>query len=362
MKKIILFLSIIILLIVSCGLAPNYTEDDWVIIKGKILNPDGTVYANKEIGMWIVSLEGLSLSNYWYLDPDDWEKTDENGNFEFERKGSTFITGNSTDYVVIANLDSIEGPVVSVGFYPYELVNEIPEIKLWDGNPTSSASGGNVSFDWDEINVEDLGDPDNYILSVRKVYYDLWRSEFEGNINTYSIASYVFQNFASGWRVTAKFPAEDRLTDIAYDYHSSVKAGSYPSTDPVLLSAGKPCYIEGKGDTSFTKITNQVWHEWEWLFSDEVEYFIIDLEQEETVNAVAVYGLSGSNVESGTGFNVFVASDTLNWGSEAASTNETEGYFVIDNIDAVGRYVKLALKDDSDLNINLIKEISVFGE
>ena len=360
MKRLILIIFILVILISSCGLAPNYTADDLVHIRGTLLNPDGTPYAEKEMGMWIVSLQGLSLSNYWYLDPDDWEVTDENGEFEFIRKGEAFITGNSTNYVVIANLDSINGPVVSVGFYPYEIDNEIPEITLWEGGTTAQQDNETVTFSWDSDDIGDMGAPEYYTLAVRKFYYDLWRVQTE--TASHDIEAYVFQGFDAGWRVEAVYPPADKQTDIAYNFYSSVNTGTYNSSVPVLLSAAKSCYIEGKGDSVFTKITNQIFHEWEWLFNDMVRYFIIDLEAEKTVNALAVYGMDGSNDDNASGFEVYITSDTQDWGTAAAETDEFEGYYLIDGMNKTGRYVKLQLKENSDYNINLVKEIGVFGE
>lgn len=359
MKKIIIVI-IVLLILSSCGLSPNYSVDDIVRIRGKFLNPDGTPYAEKEVGMWIVSLQGLSLNNYWYVDPDDWQVTDTDGSFEFIRKGDAFITGNSTNYVVIANADSLAGPIAAIGFYPYDSINEIPVITLWEGSLNTSQNGENITFEWDNSPISDMGKPSYYTVSVRKIYYDLWRDTTENS--SFNVSAYVFQNFDTGWRVEAAFPAENKQTDTAYHFLSGHKDDDFISSAPILLSAGKSCYIEGKGDTSFTKITNQIFHEWEWLFNDMVRYFIIDLEDEKTVNAVAVYGMDGSNDDKATGFEVYVSADTLNWGNPAGTTNRSEGYFLIDGMSAAGRYVKLQLKEDSDYNINLVKEISVFGE
>ncbi|MDY6786629.1 MAG: hypothetical protein SVK54_00710 [candidate division WOR-3 bacterium] len=357
MKKI-LFIIITLILLSSCGLAPNYSEDDIVRINGRILNPDGSPYSEKEIGMWIISLEGLSLNNYWYADPDDWEITNENGEFEFARKGSAFITGNSTNYIVIANIDSLDGPIVSAGFYPYDLENEIPELTLWNGDLSSEQTGETVQFSWASGTVDD-NMPDFYTLSVRKFYYDLWRDSVSDK--SCSAEAYVFQGFDNGWRVEAVFAHKDKKLDKSYHYISGIKNESFQSDAPQLLSAGKPCYIEGRGDSVFTKITNQIFHEWEWMFNDIIRYFIIDLEDQCSIEALAVYGMNGSNDDKSTGFEVYVSSDTLDWGNAAGSTAQSEGYFLIENLNAAGRYVKLQMKEDSDYNINLVKEIAVFG-
>lgn len=358
-KSVFIFLSFVLLL-ASCGLKPNYSADDIVEIKGRLLNPDGTPYAMKEIGMWIISIEGLSLSNYWYVDPDDYEITDSLGYYSFLRKGEHYIVGNTTNYVIIGNVDSINGPIGVVGFYPYDLVNEVPEMTLWEGNCTLTTDGNTAEFDFDGISS---GAPAYYNMSVRKLYYDLWVESLALE-TSFEIDNYALQNFATAWRAGAFYPAEDKLRDFAYVYYSGVKEVSIPYTGRRLLSAGKKCYAAGLPDTSLTQITNQVWHEWQALWSVHPEYLIIDLGAAYNVNAAVVYGLTSnypSTAKKG-GLQVFVSSDTLSWGTALATSTKDHGYIKMDGFEKNGRYVKIAIEEESNLLINSVREISIFGD
>lgn len=360
MKRLFLLIPIFILVLTACGLQPNFSADDLVEIKGRFLNADGSPVARQEVGMWILTLEGLSLANYWYVDPDDYEVTDSSGNFSFLRKGEHFMTGNSANYVIIANIDSIMGPVAVVGFYPYELVNEVPTMTLWDGDPVSSLTQDSVRFDWEGKLTGDT--PDYYNLSVQKVYFDLWQDSL--NVLNYSAPRYVFQNFANSWRVEAVYLPDDKQTDFAYRYYTSAEPVTISSNDRLALSINKPVYAEGLGDTALTKLTNQVWHEWEWLWSVHPEYLIVDLESEKTVTSAAIYGLASAYPASPVkgGIEIYVSSDTLDWGTKLDVSAKDKGYISLDGFSKAGRYVKLSIEDGSNLQINAIKEITIFGE
>jgi len=359
MKKTVFIFLAVVLVLASCGLTPNYTEDDLVEVKGRLLNPDGTPYAMKEIGMWIFSLEGFSLANYWYADPDDYEITDSLGYYSFLRKGDHFMTGTSANYIIIANVDSIDGAIAGVGFYPYELVNEIPEMTLWDGDCSMTTNGTEASFSFTPI----TGDaPAYYNLAVRKTYYDLWVDSL-GSETTYDIDNYVFQNFGASFRAGAFYPAEDQQRDFAYIYYSGVENVSIPYSGRTVLSAGKKCYAEGLGDSSLTLITNQVWHEWQNLTTLHPSYLIIDLESNKDVDGVVVYGLTSAYPSSAVegGLQVFVSADTLSWGTALKTSTKDHGYIKIDGFEKSGRYVKIAVEEGSNLQLNTIREITVFG-
>jgi len=364
------FLIIPIILILACGPKTEFGPNDTVTIHGKFLDEDGSPYADKMIGIWILSVEGFSVTNYWYPDPDSKDITDSAGEFEFEYKGSDlqWTSGNSK-YVIIANTDSMDGPVVALGFFPVKIDEEMPTVQLWNGNPQVDVSGDtSATFTWQGIEDThgDVPPPDRYKFKARaSLYFDQYHVD-SLQTKTLTLPTFIFQNVSTGWRVEAIYEAE---TDTGIDivYSSTTNTQSLPSTQPDLLSKDKACYAEGLGSTQFAKITNQVWHE---VGGDEAfsntnpDYIMIDLGDTFSIAAIATYGLT-PNIPSSAqhgGFEVYATSDTSSWGNPIGTTSNESGYFYLDNLSATGQYIKFEKGANSDVRIHSLKEFAVFGQ
>ncbi len=355
-----------LLLIIGCGPKAQFGPNDIVTIHGSFQNENGTPYAQKMIGIWKLDVEGVSVTNYWYPDPDSKDASDSTGAYEFEYKGSDLTwPGGNSKYVIVANTDSMTGPVVALGFFPVTIDEPMPTVKLWHGSPDVVVAGDSAVFTWQGLDDAQAIFPDRYVFTAASLaWFDLWRNDsITSQTKTLSIPTFVFQNLATGWRIEA--PIEAALdTAVDFDYFSTVNSKSLPSVTPVLLSKGTHCFAQGSGTTDFTKMTNQVWHEDEYFNNTHPTYLLIDLGVTKTVKALAVYGLASSfpaQAQHG-GFEVYVADDTTNFGSAVATTNQEKGYFYFQFSPVQGRWVKFARVATSNLNLTSLKEIGVFGE
>jgi hypothetical protein len=366
MKPLVTVLIIGFALVIGCGPKPNFGPNDVVTIHGSYKNVDGSTYAKKSIGIWKLDLEGASVTNFWYPDPDSKDISDSTGAYEFEYKGSdlTWGSGNSK-YVILANTDSMSGPVVALGFYPMTTDELMPTVKLWNGQPQVTVAGDSAVFTWQGLDDAQGITPDKYAFSAAvQLWFDLWREDsIPNSTKTYHIPTFVFQNQSSGWRIEAPInsPVD---TAVDFNYFSTVNTQPLSSTAPQLLSQGRPCYAQGSDTTVFTKMTNSVWHEDEYFNNTHPTYFLIDLGVLKYVRAVAVYGLASSypaQAQHG-GFEIYVAEDTTDFGSPVATTTRDKGYFYFQFAPAQGRWVKLSRVATSNLNVTSLKEIGVFGD
>lgn len=349
---------------IGCGPKTEFGPDDTVTIHGRFLDENGNPYADKEIGIWILSLEGFSITNYWYPDPDSKDITDEDGEYEFQYKGRDlqWSSGNSK-YVIIANTD-MDGPVVCLGFYPIEIDEELPAVKLWDGSPKVSVADDSLAtFSWDRIEETHDLPPDRYRFKAKadeEPWFELWHED-SLSTTTLTLPTFIFQNVATEWRVDAIYEA---ATDTGIDIIYSTRINTDPlPTQLALKSKGKPAYAQGFGNLQFSKLTNQYFHEDEAFKNQNPEWVIIDLEDTVDVSAIAIHGMVPRVPSTAVhgGFKVYLTNDTTNWGEPIGSTDKESGWFFLPDLTGSGRYLKFAKSDRSDIKIHSLKEVAVFG-
>jgi hypothetical protein len=262
-KKVVLaliggFLGLV--LIAGCGPPAGYGPEDIVTITGKFVDVDGEPLGNTEIGIWKLDPEGISLNNYWYPDPDDKELTEEDGTFRIRHKGEEYLWPNGTaKYIIITNIDSLDGPVTAVGFFVINQDTEVPDIKLWDANATHEIANDTVTFTWNGVDDVAGSAPDHYGFSSRLVYWALWQ---EKEVQSgFSLPTYLFQNKCTGWRIGAEFArANDSSYDWSYMSATTAESGNLnliPNESHEVYSAGLGARIPGH-DTAFMKLTDQV--------------------------------------------------------------------------------------------------------
>ncbi|MBD3286855.1 hypothetical protein GF359_09505 [candidate division WOR-3 bacterium] len=354
-------------LMAGCGPEAGYGPDDIVTITGKFLDVDGEPLGNTEIGIWKLDPEGISLNNYWYPDPDDKELTEEDGTFRIRHKGEEYLWPNGTaKYIIITNIDSLDGPVTAVGFFVINQETEVPDIKLWDANAVHEIANDTVTFTWDGVEDVSGSAPDHYGFSSRLVYWALWQvKEVQSG---FSLPTYLFQNKCTGWRVGAEFArANDSSYDWSYMSATTAEEGNLnliPNSSHEVLSQGLGAYIPDH-DTAFMKLTDQVFKVEEDFNAAHPEWVLLDLGDVKTINAVAVYGLFTNYAQPGNKqfeqFEVYVSSDTTDWGTADATTTQQDGYirFEFDSVD--GQYVKFQANEGSNIQIVWMREYAVFG-
>lgn len=370
MRKVLVFLwlgSMVLALLVGCGPKAGYGPDDIVTITGRYLDENGDPMVDEQIGIWVLDLEGISLNNYWYPDPDDYELTDSEGKFEIRQKGERYLWPNGTaKYIIIVNIDELDGPVTSVGFFVINQETEVPDAKLWDANATHSIANDTVTFNWDAANDVTGSSPDHYNFTSRLVYWALWR---EQEVQSgFSLPTYVFQNKCTGWRVAAEFPRDNDSTfDWSYMSATTAEEGNLnllPNSSHDVLSVGKGAYIPGH-DTAFAKLTDQVFKVEEDFNVAHPGWVMLDLGESQTVNAVAVYGLATNyanpNQKTFTQFEVYVSDDTISWGEAVATATQQDGYLKFDFSETTGQYVRFQADDGSNIQIVWIREFAAFG-
>lgn len=368
MKKTLVFLSICITGLVflsGCGPPSNYGPDDIVTITGKFLNEEGNPYGDKQIGIWVLDIQGISYNNYWYPDPDDYELTDPDGTFEIRQKGERFLWPNGTaKYIIITNIDSLAGPVTAMGFFVINQETALPDAKLWRANVENTVANDTVSFTWDAVDAVAGRAPDRYAFSSAVVYWDLWS---EPDVESgFALPTYVFQNMCNAWRIQAQI---DRENDegIDWSFMSETKAGAnlLPGSTLVLLSKGSPAYAAGHADTNYTKLTNQVWHEWEAFNNTYPAWVMLDLGSSKSISAVAVYGLltnyANPNQKTFQDFEIYVTDDTTNWNSPVATNDRESGYLRFEFVPVSGRYIRFQADDGANIRIAWIREMAAFG-
>lgn len=370
MKKTLVFLSVCVAGLVflsGCGPPANYGRNDIVVISGKYVDAQGNPLANKEIGVWILDIAGVSLNNWWYPDPDDFELTDENGNFEIRRLGKNFLWDNgSAKYIIITNFDSLAGPVTAIGFFVINQETALPDAKLWQANiaHTVDADSANATFTWDAAEGVSSEPIDQYTFSSEKVWWDLWTAR---DVQSgFQLPTWMFQNVCIGWRIEARVVrANDE--DIDWTYLSEVKSGVniLPNKTHEVISDSALAYADTGMTTAYSRLTNTVIHELEDFGSVNPNLIIIDLGESMTVNALATYGMTVAYAQPAnkmfSSWDVYVSDDGANWGTAVASSTQEDGYIRFEFDDVAGRYVKFAANNGSNIQINWIREITAFG-
>lgn len=350
----------------SCGPPSNYGPNDIVTISGKFIDPDGNPYADKQVGVWVLDIQGISYNNYWYPDPDDYELTESDGTFKIRQKGDRYLWPNGTaKYVLIANIDSLAGPVTAMGFFVINQETTLPDAKLWLANVNSTVTNDTAAFTWDAVDAVAGQAPDKYAFSSAVVYWDLWSEDSVAS--GFKMPAYPFQNSCNAWRIAANIARPDD-NGIDWSFMSETKAGAnlIPSSAPSLLSKGKAAYAAGHGDTNYTKLTNQVWHEWEAFNNTYPAWVMLDLGESKTVSAAVMYGLltnyTNANQKQFDNFEIYVAEDTTNWGSPVSTNEKESGYIRFDFDPVTGRYVKFKANEGANIRIAWIREFAAFGQ
>ncbi|MBN2381098.1 discoidin domain-containing protein [candidate division WOR-3 bacterium] len=351
----------------GCGPEAGYGPNDIVTITGKFVDVDGEPLGNTTIGIWKLDPEGISLNNYWYPDPDDEDFTEEDGTFRIRRKGEEYLWPNGTaKYIIITNTDSLDGPVTAVGFFVINQNTEVPDIKLWDANAGHSIVNDTVTFTWDGVESVAGSTPDHYGFSSRLWYWALWQ---EKEVQSgFCLPTYVFQDTCSGWRIGAAFTREN---DSSYDwsYMSATVAehgngNIIPNASHWVYSKGLGAYIPGH-DTAFKRLTDQVFKTEETFQNAHPEWVMLDLGEAQFINAVAVYGLftnyAQPNAKSFDEFEVYVTTDTTNWGIPVATSTQEDGYIRFEFNLTEARYVKFKANDGSNIQILWMREFAAFG-
>ncbi|MEO0225971.1 MAG: hypothetical protein ABIL05_03350 [candidate division WOR-3 bacterium] len=369
MKYIIISVGLLVIIFfVSCGPKAGYGPEDIVVLKGEILKADSTALARKEIGLWVFSL-GSFLTNFFTLSPETKVFTDEDGKYKFEVKGETFLVGENTWYIAIGNTEDSPNPRAACGFYPTEIEEDVPRLKLWDGNPGVTVGLDTAVFVWTKLSRTHGSEPDRYYFTAEASGsgFALWQQDAVKD-TFLRLPPYIFQNACQGWRIEARCPSstygQTGDTSHSYQYWSKTNQTAIQDTSPKLLSRNKNLRGEGSS-TVHTLATDGNWSILSiTTFNPKATYCWIDLtDSTRTITAFAAYDLKteATGTVSPHGFDIFVSNDTTNWGTALKSTDKDEGYFYIDGFSKVGRYLKLAVKDPAHLKITQIREVGVFG-
>jgi len=371
MKQVILVTSILVLIFSACDRGPQapFDPDDQVVIHGRYYDENGDPYSTRWIGFWINSPESF-FTNYFGLDPEESTQTNENGEYSEDFMGEDLMdAAGATFKIGVMNYDTNFPdtiPHAMAYFYPLDVDIEVPSMTLWDGNPSVSFSGDDVTFSWQAHLVPDA-DLTNYTFKVRATQdgpaFNLWVEDVGIN-TTFTLPAYVLPGaYFEKWRVVAHYEAPSD-NDFGYFYLTDPDTTPIPDDPYTLLSLGANCFAEAFSDT-FSNATDGKWGPWPSycvIFSaTNVSWIYIDLGASDTVNAVVMYGMSIAGTPANEGFEVYVANDTINWGAPVAENSEQNSYFYLDGFVAEGRYVKLEAKDGG-IGITGFREFCVFGQ
>jgi len=371
MKKLPI-LALVFLLLIGCERGPQapFEPDDEVVIHGVYQNETGAVLADRWIGFWINSPESF-FTNFLGLDPEENDKTDTEGIYSETFMGEDLMDlQGATFKVIVMNYDTgwpDTTPKAACDFFPLDVDIEVPTMKLWRGNPIVAVGATDVTFSWDQLSSTHGSEPDQYEFQVKATqdgpYYTLWQQGV-GSQTTLNLPQYVLpEAYVKKWRVVASIAAPSE-SDFGYTYITDPDTTTIPDNPYQLLSLGKNCFAEAYSDT-FTKATDGKWGPWPTycvvLTATNVSWVYVDLGADTVqTNALVMYGMTIAGTPALPGFDVYVSSDTLNWGAAVGSTNEEKGYFYIDGFTEIGRYVKLEAKDDN-IGITGFREIGIFG-
>lgn len=357
-----------ILVFTSCGPKAGYGPNDIVTLQGTILKADSTALARKEIGIWVFSL-GSFLTNFFALTPETKVFTDNDGKYKFEVKGEAFLAGENTWYIGIGNTEDSPNPRAACGFYPTDIEEDVPLLKLWDGNPNVSVGLDTAVFVWTKLSKTHSSEPDRYYFTADASGsgFCLWQQDAVKD-TFMKLPPYIFQGACLGWRIEARCPSltygQAGDTSHSFQYWSKINQNAIQDTSPKLLSRSKNLRAKG----SSTPYGNATDGNWSILsiavFADpKPNFFWIDLDTNKTVTAFAAYDIKTAvnGTVSPHGFDIFVSNDTTNWGTPLKSTDKDEGYFYLEGFSNIGRYLKVAVKDSAHLKITQVREVGIFG-
>jgi hypothetical protein len=370
MKTVFVLTAMLLLLFIACDRGPQapFDPEDQVVIHGRYFDADGNAYSTRWIGYWINSPESF-FTNYFGFDPEESTQTDENGNYSEDFMGEDLMdAGGATFKIGVMNYDTNFPdtiPHVLTYFYPLDVDIEVPDVTLWDGNPSVSFSSSDVTFSWDprsDLSIE-LSD---YVFRMRATQdgpaFNLW-VENTGTNTSLTLPAYVLPEvYIEKWRVIAHYAAPSD-NDFGYYYMTRPDTTPIPDDPYALLSLGANCYAEAYPDT-FRNATDGKWGPWPIgcvsFLATNVSWIYVDLGASDTVNAVVMYGLGTTGTAANEGYEVYVADDTVNWGTPVAEISEMDDYFYLDGFTAEGRYVKLEAKD-AGIGITGFREFCIFG-
>jgi hypothetical protein len=374
MKNLSVFLIGIILIIsFGCTRGPQgpYDPDDEVVIHGIYHDGSGSPLVDRWVGYWINSPESF-FTNYLGLDPESSDRTDSNGEYSETFMGEDLMdAGGATFEVIVMNYDPNWPDTtsrVACLFFPLAVDITVPTMKLWDGNPTVSFSGNDVTFSWAKLSTTHASEPDRYTFQVKATqdgpFYTLWQEEMGGD-TTFTVPNYVLpEAYTKKWRVVAEI---DRPSDSehGYAYVTDPDTTEIPDSLYQLLSLGRHCYAEAYPDP-FSKATDGKWGPWPTytvgFAATNVSWIYVDLgDTTNTVNAIVMYDMTVTGNATTPGYEVYCANDTTSWGTAVASNDQRNGYFYIEGFSQQCRYVKLQARD-SGIGITGFREVCVFGQ
>lgn len=369
MKKFFLFI-LSILIITSCNLGPQaqYGPDDTVKISGKCIDTDSTSYDDMEIGLWILSTESF-LTDFFGLTPSTYTVTDSSGYYEFLRKGRDFTTSNGSTYKVAVmnyNTNLPLEPHTRIDFYPLNLENPVPDLKLWKANCSFNIDNGNVNFSFEGVEKIGINDIDTYRFEVKAkidgIGYNLWQKKIAKG-DTISYPSYIFGgNQYLGWRILCEKKASSDA-DFRFIYMSETDTTSIPLTGYTLISLGKNSFREATPDTIKT-LTDGGFGPYPSyslsIGSTDVSWIVVDLGQVyDSIFSVVVYGITHTG-EIGKYYLILDDDTTNGWDEKIDSVSMDENYFYFQNLNKRARFVRIELSKMSNMGITGCREISVF--
>lgn len=371
MKKVLLGTAVLVLIFAACDRGPQapFDPDDQVVIHGRYFDENGNPYSTEWVGFWINSPESF-FTNYFGFDPEENTQSNEDGIYSEDFMGEDLMdAAGATFKIGVMNYDvnfpDTTAHVIAY-FYPLDVDIEVPDLTLWDGNPTVSFSGDDVTFGWDAQSEVGMALTD-YVFKVRATQdgpaFNMW-VENVGTNTSLTLPAYVLpEAYFEKWRVIAHYEAPSD-NDFGYFYLTDPDTTPIPDDPYSLLSLGANCYAEAFSDT-FRNATDGKWGPWPSycvnFTATNVSWIYIDLGTTDTVNAVVMYGMTIFGTPANAGYELYVSDDTVNWGTPVVANSEQSDYFYLDGFTAEGRYVKLEAKDGG-IGITGFREFCVFGQ
>ena len=374
MKKFVLPIIMLVLMFTACNRGPQapFDEDDQIVIQGKYLDESGNVYAQRWVGFWINSPESF-FTNFLGLDPESNNRTDASGAYRQTFMGADLMDAQGATYqVIVMNYDPSwpdTTPAVAALFYPLDTIINVPEMKLWRGDPSVSLGANNATFYWHRITGTHSGaEPDGYTFQVKATQdgpsYTLWQQDVAAE-TTLTLPAYILpEPYVAKWRALTEYPAPDEAS-YGYVFITDPDTTAITGAEYQLLSLGHGCHAEAYSQ-NFPTATDGKWGPWPTycvaFAATNVSWVFVDLgDSTHTVNAVVLYDLGVTGTVAVPGYEVYVSDDTLNWGNPVAETATQKGYFYIEGFSQTGRFVKVEAKDAA-IGITGFREICVFGQ
>ncbi|MEJ5308022.1 MAG: hypothetical protein WHT27_06980 [candidate division WOR-3 bacterium] len=370
MKNFFIFFILLFLLLSSCNLGPQaeYGPDDTVKISGKCFDIDSTSYNDMEIGLWISSPESF-LTDFFGLTPSTYTVTDSTGYYEFLRKGRDFTSTNGSTYKVSVmnyNTNLPFEPHTRIDFYPIHVDNQVPDLKLWNGECNFTINDDVVRFTYEGIEKIGVLDVDSYRFEVKAkidgIGYNLWQKKVHKTDSIY-LPVYIFGGTQYlGWRMVCEKKAPSDA-DFGFIYMSETDTTSIPLNGYTNISLGKNCFREATPETIKT-LTDGGFGPYPSyslsISSTDVSWIVLDLGQVyDSIFSVVVYGINHTG-ETGK-YYLILDEDTSNgWDEKIDSVSMDQHYFYFENINKRARYIRLELSKMSNMSISNCREISVF--